>query len=253
MITQDLFKTANKMRIYSIEAHQNEILQNETLFQQIKTLIEWEKEEREQRKLRLYLQKSNLSSFEMLDKYDWNWPSSIDREQIMDLFTLDFVSKGTNVAFISAPGLGKTMLTQNLVHLAARRGVRAMFVESSSLLDELNGEKLEQGLEKALKKYMTPDLLAIDEIGYLSYSSHHADLLFQLVHRRCRDKKSIIITTNRSFKDWGEVFPNAACVTALIDRFVQRCEIIKIEGSSWRASEFEANQKEKASRRKRNS
>ena len=91
-------------------------------------------------------------------------------------------------------------------------------------------------LERSDRQYAAPDVLIIDEVGYLSYSNRHADLLFELVSRRYQNK-STVVTTNRAFADWGEVFPNAACVVSLIDRLMHRAEVVRIDGESYRAKE----------------
>lgn len=95
---------------------------------------------------------------------------------------------------------------------------------------------------------MAPDLLLVDEVGYLSYSNRHADLLFELISRRY-EHKSTVITTNRAFKEWHEVFPNAACVVSLIDRLVHRCEMVAIEGDSYRLKEAKARSEQKVAAR----
>src|SRR6516225_5762100 len=91
-------------------------------------------------------------------------------------------------------------------------------------------------LRRRLRHYAAPDVLLIDEVGYLSYSNRHADLLFELVSRRYQHK-STVVTTNKAFADWGEVFPNAACVVSLVDRLMHRAEVVRIEGESYRAKE----------------
>ena len=104
-------------------------------------------------------------------------------------------------------------------------------------------------LRRRIRHYAAPDLLLIDEVGYLSYSNRHADLLFELISRRY-EHKSTVITTNRAFKEWGEVFPNAGCTVSLIDRLVHRCEVVAIEGESHRLKEAEARTELKAEQRR---
>ena len=100
----------------------------------------------------------------------------------------------------------------------------------------------------ACAHYAAPDLLLIDEVGYLSYSNRHADLLFELVSRRYQHK-STLVTTNRAFAEWGEVFPNAACVVSLIDRLMHRAEVVRIEGESYRKKEADARLAARAGQR----
>ena len=107
---------------------------------------------------------------------------------------------------------------------------------SGQLLGDLAALDSDSTLRRRLRHYAAPDTLLIDEVGYLSYSNRHADLLFELVSRRYQHK-STVVTTNKAFVDWGEVFPNAACVVSLVDRLMHRAEVVRIEGQSYRAKE----------------
>ncbi len=111
-----------------------------------------------------------------------------------------------------------------------------MFATAGQLLGDLAGLDSDSALRYRLRRYAAPDLLVIDEVGYLSYSNRHADLLFELINRR-HEKKSTLITTNKSFSEWPEVFPNAGCVVAMIDRLVHHAEILAIKGESYRRKE----------------
>ena len=123
-----------------------------------------------------------------------------------------------------------------------------LFITAGQLLGDLTALDSESALRRRFKRYAAPVLLLVDEVGYLSYSNRHADLLFELISRRY-EHKSTVITTNRAFKEWYEVFPNAACVVSLIDRLVQRWEIVAIEGESYRLQEAKACSKLKAAAR----
>jgi hypothetical protein len=140
------------------------------------------------------------------------------------------------------------MLACNLGHQALIQGHTVLFITAGQLLGELAALDSDSALRRRLKHYAAPDLLLIDEVGYLSYSNRHADLLFELISRRY-EHKSTVITTNRAFKEWHEVFPNAACVVSLIDRLVHRCEIVAIEGASYRLKEAKARSEKKAATR----
>ena len=129
--------------------------------------------------------------------------------------TLDFLNSATNAFLIGSSGLGKTMIAQNVAHQAVLNGHTVVFATAGQLLGELAGLDSDSALRYRLRRYAAPDLLVVDEVGYLSYSNRHADLLFELINRR-HEKKSTLITTNRSFSEWSEVFPNASCVVAMI-------------------------------------
>ena len=134
------------------------------------------------------------------------------------------------------------MLAKNLVHQAVLAGHSARFITASDLILDLTAQETARGLDRRLRAYARPALLCIDEIGYLSYDAHAADLLFQVVSRRY-EQKSIVLTTNLAFKDWNTIFPNASCAVALIDRLTHHAEILTIEGESYRKREAELAQK----------
>jgi len=147
------------------------------------------------------------------------------------------------------PGLGKTMLACNIAHEAVLKGYSALFVEASKMLLDLGAQDSARALERRLRHYARPDLLCIDEVGYLSYDARAADLLFEVVSRRY-ESKSIVITTNLAFSDWPDIFPNASCVTALIDRLTHHADISLIEGESYRLREAEETRKARESAQK---
>ena len=128
-------------------------------------------------------------------------------------------------------------------------GHTALFTSAGQLLGDLAALDSDSALRRRLRYYAAPALLVIDEVGYLSYSNRHADLLFELINRR-HEQKSTLITTNKSFGEWSEVFPNAACVVALIDRLVHHAEIIPIKGESYRHKEAQERAEAKAKKRK---
>ncbi len=160
--------------------------------------------------------------------------------------TLDFIRDAANAILVGPNGVGKSMLAQNIAHQAIIQGNTALFVSAGELLGELASLDSDTALRRRLRHYAAPTLLVIDEVGYLSYSNRHADLLFELVSRRY-EQKSTLITTNRPFVDWREVFPNAACVVSLVDRLVHNAEVIAIDGESYRLKEA----RERAEKRER--
>ena len=168
--------------------------------------------------------------------FEWTWPKHIHRPSVERVLTLDFVTKCENTILVAAQGLGKTMLAKNLLHQAVLAGHSARFITASDLILDLTAQDTARALERRLRAYARPSLLCVDEIGYLSYDAHAADLLFQVVSRRY-EQKSIVLTTNLAFKDWSTIFPNASCAVALIDRLTHHAEIITIDGESYRKRE----------------
>jgi DNA replication protein DnaC len=188
------------------------------------------------------LRDARLGRFKPMADWEWDWPKQIHRPTVERVFTLDFLAKRENVVLVAAHGLGKTMLAKNLVHQAILAGHSARFLTASDLILDLTSQETARALQRRLRTYVRPSLLAVDEIGYLTYDAHAADLLFQVVSRRY-EAKSIIFTTNLPFKQWDTVFPNASCAVALIDRLTHHAEIIAIEGESYRKREAERSLK----------
>jgi DNA replication protein DnaC len=213
----------------------------------LRALLDREEEERRRRGVLRRIKDARLGRFKMLADFDWSWPEKIDREQVEELFGLEFVKTATNVVFVGPNGI-ETMLTQNLVYQAVLAGHTARFVTASELLNDLAAQENASSLSRRLRAVYRPQVLAIDEVGYLSYDSDHADLLFEVISRR-QETKSTIITTNRPFAEWGEVFPNASCVVALVDRLIHRAEMIPIQAESYRLKEAKEREAAMAAKR----
>jgi DNA replication protein DnaC len=189
---------------------------------------------------------SGIKRFKPMADFEWNWPSKIEREVIERALTLDFLPENRNLILVGRNGLGKTMIAQNICHAAVLAGYSVLFRSASSLLEELHRQTPE-GRRQKLRTYANVGLLCIDEVGYLSFDDKAADLLYEVVNRRY-ERKPVILTTNRPFKEWNEVFPNATCIVTLLDRLLHHAEVTVIEGDSYRVRESE---QETAARRKK--
>jgi len=212
--------------------------------QVLEAVVTAELEDRARRSVERRLKRARLGRFKPLADWEWDWPKVLPRPTLERVLTLDFLTQGENVILVGAQGLGKTMLAKNLVHQAVLAGHAGLFVTASELLLDLNGQETSRALERRLRHYARPSLLAIDEIGYLSYDARAADLLYQVVSRRY-EQKSVVLTTNLAFKHWDSVFPNAGCAVALVDRLTHHAEIIAIEGESYRRREADSQQKQR--------
>ena len=165
------------------------------------------------------------------------------------MFSLSFIEEAANVVLIGSNGLGKTMLLKNLTYQAVMHGHSARFTLASDMLHDLAAQNTSTALATRLRRYTTPTVLAIDEVGYLSYDARYADLFFEVVTRRYLNRP-ILLSTNKLFSDWTQVFPNAACVVTLIDRLMHRAEIVALEGESYRLKEAKERVARKAKARK---
>ena len=200
--------------------------------------------ERERRSLERRLSAAKLGRFKPIDEFDWNWPKKIDRAVLDRALSGELVRERENLILVAAQGIGKTMLARNIAHAAVLQGHSALFIEASRMLLDLGAQDSARSLERRLRHYAKPALLCVDEVGYLSYDARAADLLFEVVSRRY-EKKSVVITSNLAFKDWPTIFPNASCVTALIDRLTHHADICLLEGQSYRRREAVARRPKK--------
>ena len=212
-------------------------------------VVETEQKDRARRSLERRFNRSRLGRFKPIADYDWNWPKKIDREIVESALRLDFLADARNIVLVAPQGLGKTMIAQNIAHEAINAGHSVLFMTAAQLLLDLGAQESARSLDRRLHYYAArTGLLVIDEIGYLSYDSRNADLLFQVVSRRY-EKRSLVLTTNLPFAEWPTVFPNAACATALIDRVVHHADIIKIEGDSFRRRDAEEDRRSRRAKK----
>lgn len=197
-------------------------------------LVEGEVSRRQDNALKNRLRKARLPYPKNLEQFQWSHPDKISRAQIENLFRLDFVEKKENVVFLGGCGLGKTHLTIALATAACQKGYNVLFTGAVDIINSLAAARAVNSIDKALKKYLTPQVLVIDELGYLPIDKLGCDLLFQVITKRY-ERSSIVISCNRPFKKWVEIFNNDSTVTsAILDRILHHCEPVVIEGTSYR-------------------
>ena len=203
----------------------------------LEEIVRAETADRAHRNQQRLLGQARIGRFKPMADFDWNWPNKIDRDLIEHALSLEFLSEGRNLILLGANGLGKTMIAKNIAFAAATSGYGVLFRTASELLADLECDS-PQLRRRKFNFYARPRLLCIDEVGYLSYDSSAADLLYEVINRRY-ERNSILITTNRAFKEWNEVFPNATCIATLLDRLTHHADISRIEGKSFRVRESE--------------
>jgi len=197
-------------------------------------LIEGETHRREDRSIQRRVGLARFPVLKTLDQFDWGWPKKINRPQIQNLFRLRFIEDNANVIFISNVGLGKSHFAIALGHTACLRGYSVLFTTAVDIINSLSAAQAHGNLKRELRKYLQPRLLLIDELGYLPIDKHGADLLFQVISQRY-ERGAIVLTTNRAYKHWSEIFNNDSTLTsALLDRLLHHAETVLIEGKSYR-------------------
>lgn len=205
----------------------------------LRRLAEAEAAARYERSVHRRTKAARLPVLKTLEQFDWSWPKKINRAQIQDLFRLRFVEQNSNVVFMGGVGLGKTHFALALAHSACLNNVPTLFTQAVEIVNTLSAAQAANALSKALKAYVAPRLLVIDELGYLPMDKRGADLLFQVISARY-ERSAIILTTNMAYKHWPRIFNNdATLTTAILDRLVHHCETVTIEGKSFRSQKDE--------------
>jgi DNA replication protein DnaC len=197
-------------------------------------LIEAEANARETRAIARRIRQARFPVLKTMEDFEWTWPKKINRPQIQNLFRLAFVPSNTNVVLISTVGLGKTHIAIALGHAACIGGHSVLFTTAVDIINTLAAAQSAGRLKREIGRYLKPGLLVIDELGYLPIDKYGADLLFQIISQRY-ERAPMVITTNRAYKHWSQIFNNDSTLTsAILDRVLHHVDTVVIEGKSYR-------------------
>jgi len=200
----------------------------------LRRLIEGEYTQRRQRVIERRVKAARFPVLKTLEQFRWDWPKKINQLQVQNLFRLEFVAQKANAVLLGNVGLGKTHLAIALGYAACQEGYSVLFADAISVINDLSSAQKRGLLKRQLKKYLAPELLLLDELGYLPIDQHGADLLFQVISQRY-ERGSLVRTTNKPFKQWASVFNNDSTIaSAVLDRLLHHAETVVIEGSSYR-------------------
>lgn len=180
------------------------------------------------------IREARFPTIKTIDSFDWNHPAKIDKQVVLNAVDVPFVQSKGNLIFVGPSGVGKTHLAIAVGYAACHKEIKTLYTTAADMINHLVAAHADHSLERALKRYSCPKLLVLDELGYLPLDKNGRDLFFQVISQRY-ETGSIILTTNRAFKDWPEIFQDHTATTAIIDRLAHHAELIKIEGSSYRA------------------
>ena len=235
-----LFERVKSLKLYGLINNWDEVNEEPWL----EKVIKQEEVARSERSLEFRLKSARLGKFKQLVNFDWSWPQQCDKAVIENWMKLDFIKKHTNLILCGPNGVGKTTIASNIARQSIMKGHTAVFITAAGMLNELAALDSEMALRRKIKFYAKPDVLVIDEVGYLSYSNRHADLLFEIINQRY-EKKATMITTNKPFNEWDDIFPNATCVVSIIDRLIHHSEVVNIQADSYRLKEAEEQRKKR--------
>jgi len=191
-------------------------------------LLEEEVAAKDSRRMQTALKTAGLPRAKTIEEYDFSFHPHLDKRTVMELFDLSFISKHENVVFLGPPGVGKTHLAVALAIKACHHGIKVYFTTMETLI-----RKLKEPGPPRHKTHLSSNLVVVDEVGYLSVNPQEAYLFFQFISDRY-ERNSTIITSNKSFGDWQELFGDPVIATAILDRFLHHCRVVNIKGHSYR-------------------
>jgi DNA replication protein DnaC len=233
----------SKLRLKVMSQHLEQVLKeakdkNLSILAVLQRLADLELEYRWQAAIKLRFTQARLPESLTIDQFDFNHHKSRkeQKERILSLLDLEFVREKMDVILIGNPGTGKTFIAQSLGFAACNANLRVLFTSAMDMINHLAAAEADHSLLRKLQHYRSPDLLIVDELGYLALGQQGSNLFFQIISAR-HQKKSTIVTTNLPFADWGKVFDSTTVATAIADRLVYRSEVLILEGKSYRRRE----------------
>ena len=243
MNIESVIEKCKALRLKAIGDHLEQTIvlaehRNWTPLQTIDHLFELELELRQKNKIERCFKQSKLYEKTTIDQFDFTFHGSRknQKSRIVNLMDLEFIKHRKDIILIGNPGVGKSFLAKCMAYAATQAGVKVLFTTAMDMINHLIAAEADHSLLKKLQYYQSQELLVIDEIGYLSLGTQGSNLFFQVISAR-HERKSTVITTNRPFAQWGEIFDNTTVATAIADRLVYNSEILILEGPSYRKRE----------------
>lgn len=217
-----------------LEMRNRHALANQTTYLEfLELLVEDESASRQANGYRSRLKDSRLDTQKVLDTYDFTYQPQLDKRQVYELASCRFIEQRHNAVFMGKPGVGKTHLAHAIGLEAVKRGKKVLFVHTNEMVDRLYASRADGSYQATMQRYLKPDLLILDELGFKKMPQNSMEDFFEIIRRRY-ETGSVVITTNRNFEDWGALFGDKVIASAIIDRIVHHAVIVKLTGSSYR-------------------
>jgi len=242
----EITEKCKQLKLSAVETHLEEAIsygqdKNWSSQKMLLHLLTLEVERRQQARIELRFRQSKLNEKVTIDQFEFEYHKSRKdhKNTILNLTTSEYIHQKQDIILIGHPGVGKTYLAKCLGYTATLAGIKVLFTTAMDMINQLIAAEADHSLVKKLKYYQLPELLIIDEIGYLPLGSHGSNLFFQVISSR-HQSRSTIITTNLPFSEWGKIFDSTTAATAIADRLVQNSEILVLEGKSYRQKEIKS-------------
>lgn len=210
----------------------------------LELLLEDEENNRRENSYKKRYSRAKLPYQKRIEDFDFSFQPSIDRRVINDFATCQFIGQKKNIIFLGEPGVGKSHLSIAIAIKALLKGHRVLFTQVSEMLQSLHQSKADNSYYKKLDYYIKPELLVLDELGFKKIPNYSADDFFEVISKRY-EKGSVIITTNKSFEEWGDIFADNILASAIIDRVVHHSTVIKVNGKSYRTKNIKKEGRKK--------
>jgi DNA replication protein DnaC len=240
-MNSSLFKDLRNLKLSGIaktlEVRNEQAIKEKLSYMEfLELLIEDELANRKDNSYKKRFQKAHFPFTKTLEEYDFNFQPTLNRQEIYNLATCEFIRKKENVVFIGPPGTGKTHLSISIGIKALQQGYKVIFTTVSDMMSALFESKADNSYAQKLKYYLSSDLLILDELGFRKLNEHIVDQFYEIISQRY-EKGSLIITSNKTFDEWGNIFWDSILASAILDRIVHHCHLVLIKGESYRMRE----------------
>lgn len=246
-MNSSLFKDLRNLKLSGIaktlEVRNEQAIKEKLSYMEfLELLIEDELANRKDNSYKKRFQKAHFPFTKTLEEYDFNFQPTLNRQEIYNLATCEFIRKKENVVFIGPPGTGKTHLSISIGIKALQQGYKVIFTTVSDMMSALFESKADNSYAQKLKYYLSSDLLILDELGFRKLNEQIVDQFYEIISQRY-EKGSLIITSNKTFDEWGNIFWDSILASAILDRIVHHCHLVLIKGESYRMREQKENLK----------